>query len=214
MSFFVSEPQGVYEPIPNGSYPAICYLIADIGEHWQEPMEKGKEGRWQRQIVIGWEVQNVKEDEPDKVYYIHSFYSASLGKNSNLRRDLANWRGKEFTPEELQNFDLRNVLRAPCLLQIASKTKKDGTQRDAVTGIGKLPRGMQALPPKQEFLFDIEQDLDRLEEMPKIVQTCVKTSRQMQEMNATVSDPASFDGDPFEEEPPFEAPFADPFGGY
>jgi len=33
-------------------------------------------------------------------------YTMSLGEQSTLRKDLESWRGKKFTPEELQGFDL------------------------------------------------------------------------------------------------------------
>lgn len=206
MSIFVSEPQGGYEPIPAGTYPASCYLVADIGEHWQTPLEKGKEGRWQRQIILGWELQGVGDAADEKIYTIHKFYSATLGRNSNLRADLENWRGREFTPEELKQFDLSSILSAPCLLQIATKTKQNGESRDAVAGILRLPKGMQAAAPSQSIEFSIERDMAQLEFLPKLVQSCVKNSREYQEKFTAAPSPFAE-----EEAPPL--PEEDPFGG-
>ena len=49
-------------------------------------------------------------------------YTASLNVKSVLRRDLSAWRGRDFTQAELEEFNLRNIVGAPCLLQVIHLT--------------------------------------------------------------------------------------------
>jgi hypothetical protein len=68
---------------------------------------------------------------------VSKFYTASLGEKANLRADLKNWRGRDFTDEELAGFDAKNILGKPCMLSITLNDK--GKAR--VTGVMALPKG-------------------------------------------------------------------------
>ena len=40
-----------YEPVPEGTYPAICYVIADLGLQYSETYKKTKQN-----MVFIWEI--------------------------------------------------------------------------------------------------------------------------------------------------------------
>ncbi|MHA1379626.1 MAG: hypothetical protein ACTSRG_14730 [Candidatus Helarchaeota archaeon] len=42
----------------------------------------------------------------------------SLHAKATMRKFLESWRGKKFTKEELEGFDLQKILGKPCQLQI------------------------------------------------------------------------------------------------
>ena len=49
---------------------------------------------------------------------ISKTYTASLNENATLYKDLVTWRGKSFTKEELDGFDLDKMIGAPANLEI------------------------------------------------------------------------------------------------
>lgn len=113
---------GTIEPIAAGYYNAHCVQIAGIGK---------QESQWgiKTQCIITWELMDIKDHEGKP--RIHSqFYTLSLGggdKPSNLRILLEGWRGKAFTQEEENGFELRNVVNQSCGLMFAPKSNGNGT---------------------------------------------------------------------------------------
>jgi hypothetical protein len=75
---------------------------------------------------------------------VSKFYTLSLGDKANLRKDLENWRGKAFSAEELDGFDVQALIGANCMLNIVEYDKRDNTKGQAIGSISKLMKG---LPP-------------------------------------------------------------------
>lgn len=133
---------GDFEQPPVGTSVARCIKIIDIGTQKGEYQGKATS---KRQCIIGWELPNDMMSEGEhngQPFTVSKFYTASLGEKANLRRDLQNWRGREFTEEELNGFDSRNILAKPCMLSLTANEK--GKVR--VTGVMALPKGMQVPP--------------------------------------------------------------------
>lgn len=128
---------GTFEQPPTGTHVAICVKIIDIGT------QKGEyqgQANIRRQCIIGWELPNELMTEGDyagKPFTVSKFYTASLGEKANLRKDLANWRGRDFTEAELKGFESKNILGKPCMLSLTPNEK--GKTR--VTGVMALPKG-------------------------------------------------------------------------
>ena len=174
-----------------GVYPAICYGVVDIGEHYNKKFDKTA-----RQVVLLWELptEKVEIDGEDVSRVITKTYNMSLNEKATLRQTLKSWRGRDFTAEEMQGFDLLNILGAHCLLNITNNETNDGkvyTNIDAVTPISKgMQKPAQTL---QSFSFDLDTDpLERLEQMPKWITEKIKASNTYQErINAAQDDPAA-----------------------
>ena len=66
----------------------------------------------------------------------------TINAKGNLRKDLRAWRGREFTDEELERFDMANVVSAPCQIQIVHNTAGNGNTYPNVAAIMSLPKGM------------------------------------------------------------------------
>ncbi len=123
-----------FESAPAGTFLARCIKIIDIGTQTGE--YKG-ERTVARKNIIFWELPNELRDD-GKPFITSKFYTASLGEKANLRKDLVNWRGREFTSEELKGFDEKNILDKCCLVTITEKE----SGKTAVSGISGVPKGM------------------------------------------------------------------------
>jgi hypothetical protein len=113
-------------PIPEGVYVATCYAVIDLGTH-TSPVY----GNERRKVLLQWEIPEVRGDferDGKKVNLpraISQCYTLSLSEKANLRSDLEAWRGRKFTAEELNGFDLKTILGAACQLQIVHEASRD-----------------------------------------------------------------------------------------
>lgn len=128
---------GDFEQPPVGTHVARCFKIIDIGTQRGEYQGKATV---KRQCIIGWELPlelMTDGDYAGKPFAVSKFYTSSLSEKANLRKDLANWRGRDFSAQELAGFDPKNILGVPCMLSL-TKNDKD---RVRVTGVMALPKG-------------------------------------------------------------------------
>ena len=121
-------------------------------------------------------------------------YTASLNEKSVLRRDLAAWRGRDFTPEELEEFNLRNIVGAPCLVQIIHR-EYNGKKYANVASIMSLPKGM-AKPQLSEppLVYDIDEDDPAIvNTFPVwIKETIIKSESYQERINPTAGEAQGF----------------------
>lgn len=159
---------GDFELTPEGIYIARCFRIIDLGT---QTTEFNGESRSRQKIVISWELLDPETKMKDgRPFSISKRYTASLHEKAQLRKDLQAWRGKRFTDEELEGFDLKNVLGAYCQLQVVHEEGKNGATYDNVDAIMATREKPAGINP--EVYFDIsEPDLavfdslsDRLKE--------------------------------------------------
>jgi hypothetical protein len=96
---------------------------------------------------------------------IGSYYTVSLSKKSNLRRDLEGWRGRQFTEEEAKGFDITKVLGKPCTVVVQHKVKEDFSKTAVIQSITRAPDGFNPAPENELSLVDDEhRDLSGLPE--------------------------------------------------
>lgn len=144
---------GDFEQPPVGTHVARCVKVIDIGT--QKGEFEGK-ANFKRQVIIGWELPNDPMTEGDykgKPFTVSRFYTASLGEKANLRADLKNWRGRDFTPQELAGFDPKNIIGKCCMLSLTLNKN----QKVRVTGVMSLPKGMdvpEQVSPAVYFSLD------------------------------------------------------------
>lgn len=147
MPIVIKENQ---EPsVPPGTYLARCFRIADLGTQVSELYGE------KRKLVISWELptERIEVEGKDLPRSISKFYTLSLNKKATLRQDLECWRGRAFTAEELQGFELAKVLGTACQLTVVH-TEAGKVQVKAVSGI---PRGTlvpEVQNPKVEYSFE------------------------------------------------------------
>jgi len=140
----VSENKSNYTPAPQGVHSAVCVDVIDLGEQQTDWGPK-------RMIEIRWQLGEI-DPKSNRPYLTTKRYTASLGtakKPSKLREHLRTWRGRDFTVEELAEFDIEKVIGANCQLQILHKPKDGGGSWATVEAILPLAKGMEKLAPSQ-----------------------------------------------------------------
>ena len=147
MSVIVSKPEGGdFEQIQPGMYQAVCKGVFDIG--LQKGVFNGEEN-WTQQVILTFEVDErmtVEKYAGDR-FNMSKWYTASLHEKANLRKDLENWRGREFTEKELAGFDLENLVGINCTLTI----KKSKTNKSVIGSIGPVMNNMDKITIEKPF---------------------------------------------------------------
>ena len=175
MPLIINPPSGngkEYKLVPAGTWQAICNMIVDLG--WQEVTYKGKTDI-KPQIFVRWELPTERTDEINGVTQPLSIgrrYTNTFHEKGKLRQHLEAWRGRAFTPTELNNFDIFNLLGKCCQISVKHVTGENGRtyanveevvawpkglKRPATTEIGPLrysPSEPQQLPDLPQWLRD------------------------------------------------------------
>jgi len=138
---------GDFQLAPEGQYAAICHSIIDLGTQKNE--YKG-EVKNLHQIVIAFELhgENILGDghaemEDGQPFVISKFFTLSLAEKANLRPFLENWRGKAFSQDELDGFDVSNLLHKPCMVTVQHKTKANGQVKADITTVSRLLKNIE-----------------------------------------------------------------------
>ena len=192
---------GTFEQAPIGTEAARCIKLIDIGT--QEGEYQGV-ATHRRQIIVSWELPNSLMSEGDsagKPFVISKFYTASLSEKATLRKDLVNWRGREFTVSELSGFEMKNILGAPCMLSIVSNDK--GKSR--VGGVMALPKGMTVPASANGLLyFSLDEfDSEVFEKMSKGIKAMIEASPEFKKLSGHVVSAVPGDFNDFEDSIPF-----------
>jgi hypothetical protein len=141
----IAKASGNFIPAPAGSHCATCCDVVDIGM-----VTVSFQGRTQQRhkIVICWQIdENMDNGKP---FLVRRRYTNSLHEKSSLRKDLESWRGRPFNDQELQGFDLENLLSVGCLINVIHETQNGSTYAN-VASIMRLPKGMTA-PPVRDYV--------------------------------------------------------------
>lgn len=186
-----------FPKLAEGTYLAVCNLLVDLGMQVNEKFNTKS-----RKVQIGWETPDETFEFGDKQvpYTVSKEYTASLNESATLRQDLAAWRGRDFTPEELAAFDLRNIVGTSCLINVIHKESKTKPGKTYVTisSIMALPKGMpKGKLSDKPVVFDLDVNtLDDVELLPNWLGDKVKKSETYQEKVAaenSVFEPAPGD---------------------
>lgn len=146
---------GDFEQAPPGTHIARCVSLIDLGT---QESEYGGKQRFVRKNMISWELPNAIQNEGNfagQPFRVSKFYTASLSAKANLRTDLMNWRGRDFSDAELQGFVAKTILGTPCMLALTP----DAKNKIRITGVFKAPAGSQVPPQINPSLyFSLEED--------------------------------------------------------
>ena len=145
-----SEGNSEIKQLEPGVYTGIASAIIDLGIQ-----ENTMFGKKQRKVMIVWnivgETVTVNDEEMPRV--MSKEYTMSLGEKSTLRKDLEAWRGRPFSTDELNGFDLTNILNVPCQLQI-NQQEKNGKTFVSIAAIMAIPKGMKVEEIDNAYFFD------------------------------------------------------------
>lgn len=157
LTYKTNQGSGDFTPVAAGSHIALCDIVADLG------LQPGSNlyPKPKQQVYLRFELPNERvEFEKDGKKQIGpavigKTYTASMNEKANLRHDLESWRGRQFTDEEAESFDVASVLGKACMISVMHKVK-DGKTYANISGIGPLPKGIVAktlIPEINPVLF-------------------------------------------------------------
>jgi hypothetical protein len=152
-----------FKQVPPGMHLARCYRVIDMGT--QITTWKGAT-KQQPKVMLQFEVHSEDASghalitDKGEPLSISKTFTASLGENAILRQELENWRSRAFTQEELNGFELKNVLGAWALLSVVKEVGNDGNEYTNISSINPVSSQMKkaGLPdPHNELtIFDME----------------------------------------------------------
>lgn len=117
-----------FDPVPAGVNFAICTQVVDLG---LQP-GSGKYPKPKHQVYLKFEIPDVEVTwEKDGKQHtgpatIGRKFGLSLSDKSHLKPFLVSWRGKPFTNEELEGFDITSVAGKVCQLNVVHEDARDG----------------------------------------------------------------------------------------
>lgn len=127
-------------PAPEGIVDAVCVRIEDKGI---------VETQWgnRHKISIVWQINALKEN--GERFEVAKWYTASTYAKSNLRKDIASWRGRDLTADEEKNtFDTNILVGLPCRLELIHVPGKEGDVYARVQNV---------LPPAESSAFGVKE---------------------------------------------------------
>ena len=138
----ISENTGTaYAPCPAGTYQARCIRVIDLGT---QVTDYQGETKIAKKLLMAFEILDTEVRRDDgQPFVVSKRFTASLHEKAALRKTLASWRGRDFTPQELKGFDLHSVMGKTCMISLVDSTK-DGKTYTNIAAIMKAPKGMAA----------------------------------------------------------------------
>lgn len=170
---------------PAGSFSARLYRLIDIGTQTTEWMGKKK---MQRKIIAMFELHGEDNDgqplvtNDGKPLVVSKRYTLSLDEKATLRKDLEAWRGRAFTQEELDGFNLEVLLGKFCMVSI-THTEHDGKQYANISSISQVPSALKKLgEPKginDLMIFTLDKfDQGKFEKLSEGLQSVIAKSAE------------------------------------
>jgi hypothetical protein len=172
---------GTFQQCPVGSHVAVCVELIDLGTHHEEYQGKMN---IRNQVIIRWETPSELMDD-GQPFLVTAFFTNSLSEKSNLRPILESWRGRAFTKEELDGFDLQAILGKPCLISIIH-TDKGKAKVNAVMAMPKGTPVPKTHNPLKSFWIE-EWDQAAFDALPKFFQDKIKESDEYVERQISAS---------------------------
>ena len=153
MAFIATDSGGGnFKRVPSGAYIGRCYSLIDLGTQ----LTSGQYGeKLQHKIQIAWELFGEDEqgnsltvdvDGKEMPMTIKKSYTVSLHEKAGLRKDLAAWRGRDFTDEEAKAFDVSKLLGAYCMVNVTT-SESNGKTYSNVAGLTPLPGALKNAKP-------------------------------------------------------------------
>lgn len=178
-----------FDPIPAGVHQAVCYGVVDIGTHdSRNPAHKPA-----RQVILLFELPHERADFGDKKNLPRGTsltLTQSLADKAWFRRHLKSWRGRDFTPQELEGFDPKVLIGVNCQLAFAHENAKNGSGKvySNITAVMPIGKGMPKMAQENKSLYFSLDDIDLKnfklpENMPQWIQAKVQSCKEVNEAN-------------------------------
>jgi hypothetical protein len=150
MPIVVRDNRKAFTPAPEGLHQAVCVDVVDLGL---------VEGPWGAKptVEVRWEL-DLKHEETGGPFLVSKRFTLTLNEKGNLRPMLEAWRGRKFSPPELEGFDLEKLFGVNCQLQLVHVLTERGGVFANVQAVVPLGKGMTKLRPSEGYVRVIDRD--------------------------------------------------------
>jgi len=184
-----ANKESSFTPVPPGMHLARCYRVVDLGTQKSEYMGEIKH---LPKVMVQFEVHGEDESGQPLVtakgepLSISKNYTASLSEKATLRVDLKNWRGRDFTPEELKGFELKNILGVWAMITVTKSPGRDGKEYTNIGAVMPVPANIKkaGLPEgvNATSIFSIaDPDMAMFDSFSDNLKTKIQSSPEWQE---------------------------------
>jgi len=183
-----ASASSTFTPVPPGTYMARCYRIVDLGT--QKSTYLGKD-KFLPKVMLQFEVHGEDDEGAPLVtrkgepMTISKNFTLSLAEKATLRKDLVSWRGRDFTKDELDGFELKNVLGAWAMISVTKSVGSDGNEYTNIASVSSVPKQFkQGLPEafNKTSIFSIaEADMELFETFSEGLRAKIMSSPEWQE---------------------------------
>ena len=177
-----------FKPVPAGMHLARCYRVIDLGTQktsWQGVEKAAKK------VQIVWELHGEDADgtplttDDGRPLSVQRRFTPSLGPKAKLREILVAWRGRPFTPDELEGFKLQNILGAWAMISVAKSAGNNGKEYTNIMSVNPVPASIKkaGLPEahNKAAIFAIENpDMELFETFSNGLQDKIRSSPEWQ----------------------------------
>lgn len=170
----------------SGTYPARCIQVIDL---WTQTIEWQGQTKEQRKVRLTFELPTelaiFDPNKGEQPYVVSKNYTLSLSDKSKLREHLESWRGQEFTQQELDGFDIHNILGKECTVSVVHEKSPDGSKTYAnLSTVSKAMKGVsipEAINPLVYFtIADFDQAI--YDAIPEFLRTKIADSKEYKAM--------------------------------
>ena len=194
MGFTAKDTGSVdFKKVPPGVYIGRCYSLIDLGTQ----LTTGQYGeKMQHKIKISWELfgdddagqpLTILVDGKEMPLTISKNYTVSLHEKAGLRKDLAAWRGKDFTEEEAKAFDVSKLMGAYCMVN-CTISETNGKTYTNVAGLTPLPgalKNVKPAPVHENIIFDLDKpDMKAFNAFYEKLQDMIKSSPEWAKLHS------------------------------
>lgn len=150
MPIIAKNTGSTFEPCPAGMQQAVCVDVVDLGIQKSSFQNLDGTDKWQHKIEIVWQSsERMKDGRP---FIIKKRYTLSLNEKANLRHDLESWRGKAFSEDEINGFDVERLLGANCNLNVVHKAGSKGGTFANVSAVAPLMKSQSKMPATEDYV--------------------------------------------------------------
>ena len=151
MPILAKDTRREFTPAPEGLHQGVCIDVVDLGlvkTQWGE----------KHQVEIRWQLVDLTDDTTGLPVLVLKRYTLSLNEKAKLRHHLEAWRGRKFTAEELDGFDLEKLLGVNCQIQVVHDLADDGRVWANVSAVVPLGKGMTKIRPAETYIRVADRD--------------------------------------------------------
>jgi hypothetical protein len=187
---------------PAGSHPARCFQIIDMGTHTDD----GAFGvQTNRKIRFSWELPDelhvFDEKKGPQPFSVHRMVNFVIAPRSNFQKMLESWRGRAFTEEELENFEIKKVLGATCMITVVHTVKTGATYAnvDSVVPLPAKWKAIMAAPVNPPVYYEIEMGKNAIfQSLPEWLRMQISKCNEWADHKPEVGEAPSDEQDPFQ----------------